>query len=159
MIKRCFSWVIVCAATLTALSAYGQSVGMPLDHAAADHDEGYYQIGPRQAIHFWREGDHFYFGAVGTPQHAQAVPEASHRFSYANGAVTFTFNVGVDGKVSGMTLNQAGRVISAPRIDEAVAKGMPAPGAVDPATAAGPRTWIVMTGAAPKEITARTVGT
>lgn len=94
----------------------------PLDQAAADRDAGYYQIGPQRAVHFWREGDHFYFGAVGSPQRAEATPDASGKFSFGNGAVTFTFNTGADGKTNGVTVNQAGRDILAPRIDEAVAK-------------------------------------
>jgi Tol biopolymer transport system component len=130
----------------------------PLDQAAADRYEGYYLVGPRRAVRFWRESDQFYFGAVGTPQRAQAIPEASDKFSYANGAVTFTFNAGADGKTTGVTINQAGRDITAPRIDEAVAKSFAAPGAAA-AKPRVPRTWTMMTGVTPKEITTPTVGT
>ena len=130
----------------------------PLDLAAADRDEGYYLIGPQRAVRFWREGDHFYFGAVGSPQRAQAVPEATGKFSYANGAVTFSFNTSSDGKTSGVTINQAGREISAPRIDESVAKSFPAPGTVG-AKPPVPRTWSMLAGVTSKELTPATVGT
>ncbi len=130
----------------------------PLDSAAADRDEGYYLIGPQRAVRFWREGDHFYFGAVGSPQRAQATPEASGKFSYANGAVTFSFNTGSDGKTSGVTINQAGRDISAPRIDESVAKSFPPPGTAG-AKPPVPRTWSMLAGVTSKDLTTQTVGT
>lgn len=168
---RCTFWGAFCAFLLSAMEVAAQPAGqpsqppaatgahaaIPLDQAAADRYEGYYLIGPQRAVRFWREGEHFFFGAVGTPQRAEAIPEASDRFSYANGAVTFAFNLGADGKTTGMTINQAGRDISAPRIDEAVAKSLSAPGAA--AKSPVPRTWIMMTGATPKEITTQTVGT
>jgi dipeptidyl aminopeptidase/acylaminoacyl peptidase len=144
------------AVLLRALSAVHAAV--PLDPAAADRYAGYYQVGPQRALRFWREGDHFFVGAVGTPQRAEAIPEAAGKFSFANGAVTFTFNADADGKTTGVTVNQAGRDIAAPRIDEAVAKRFPAPGAAA-ARPPVPRTWTVMTGVTPKEITTRTVGT
>ncbi|HEV2702111.1 MAG TPA: hypothetical protein VGV09_10805 [Steroidobacteraceae bacterium] len=129
-----------------------------LDPAAADRDAGYYQIGPQRALRFWREDDHFYFGAVGTPQRAEAIPDASGKFSYANGAVTFSFNTGADGKTIGLTINQAGRDIAAPRIDEAVAKSFPAPGAAS-AKPPVPRTWPMMAGVTAREITTHAAGT
>jgi Tol biopolymer transport system component len=139
-----------------AISAPG---AISLDQAAADRYEGYYQIGPQRAVHYWREGEHFYFSTVGTPQRAEVVPEAPNRFSYANGAVTFTFNTGADGKVTGMTVHQGGRDIEAPRIDEALAKSFPAPGAAAATKAPIPRTWTMLSDAVPKEITALTAGT
>jgi hypothetical protein len=57
-----------------------------------------------------------------------------------------------------VTINQAGRDITAPRIDEAVAKSFAAPGAAA-AKPRVPRTWTMMTGVTPKEITTPTVGT
>jgi Tol biopolymer transport system component len=139
--------------------ASAATTAVPLDQAAADRDEGYYLIGPQRAARYWREGAHFYFGAVGTPQRAEAIPEGSNRFSYANGAVTFTFNAGEDGKISGVTINQGGRNITAPRIEEAVANSFPAPGAASAAKSPVPRTWTMMTGAVPQQITAHTAGT
>jgi dipeptidyl aminopeptidase/acylaminoacyl peptidase len=164
-------WCVSCILVLVALKAAAQpappppqqpagvpapTTAIPLDQVAADRYEGYYQIGPQRAVRYWREGEHFYFSAVGTSQRAEVIPEASNRFSYANGAVTFTFNTGVQGKVTGMTVHQGGRDIEAPRIDEALAKSFPAPGAVAAAKPPIPRTWTMMTGAVPKEITART---
>jgi Tol biopolymer transport system component len=168
---RCSFWGTSCAFLLFAIEpaarpagqppqqpvATGAHAAIPLDQAAADRYVGYYLVGPQRAVRFWREGEHFLFGAAGTPQRAEAIPEASNKFSYANGVVTFAFNVGADGKTTGVTVNQAGRDISAPRIDEAVAKGLSAPGAA--AKPPVPRTWIMMTGATPKEITTPTVGT
>jgi Tol biopolymer transport system component len=173
MAGNCSFWVASSVVLLFALDAAAQTAGppaqppagaaahpaVPLDPAAADRDEGYYLIGPRRAIRFWRESEHFYFGAVGTPQRAEAVPEASNRYSFANGAITITFNAGTDGKTTGVTINQAGRDIAAPRIEEAVAKSYSAPGAAAAAHPPVPRTWNMMTGAVPREITARTVGT
>jgi Tol biopolymer transport system component len=169
---KCSFWGASWAVLLFALEAKAQTAGqpsqrlegtavhaaVPLDQAAADHYEGYYLIGPQRAVHFWREGDHFYFGAVGTPQRAEALPEASNRFSFANGVITITFNAGADGKTTGVTINQAGRDIAAARIDEAVAKSFPTPGAAAAAKPPVPRTWMMMAGATPKEITPRTVG-
>ena len=141
-----------------SLSLAVEAVAMPLDQAAADRDAGYYQVGPQRAVRFWREGEHFFFGAVGTDQHAEAVPEASGRFSYANGVITFAFNVGADGKITGLTITQAGREIAAPRIDETTAKSFPVPGTASAVKAQMPRTWAVMN-STPKEITAPTSGT
>jgi dipeptidyl aminopeptidase/acylaminoacyl peptidase len=135
------------------------AAAVALDQAAADRDEGYYLLAPQRAVRFWREGDHFYFAAVGTPQRAEARPEAANKFSFANGSITFTFNAGADGKITGLTVNQGGRDIAAPRIEEALAKSFPAPGAVAAATPPVPRTWTMMTGATPQEITAPTPGT
>jgi Tol biopolymer transport system component len=168
---RCAIWGASCAVLMFAMEVAAQPAGqpsqqpaatdaravIPLDQAAADRDEGYYLVGPQRAVRFWREGEHFFFGAVDTPQRAEAVPEASDKFSYANGAVTFVFKVGADGKITGVTVNQGGRDISAARIDAAVAKGFPAPGAGGKPPV--PRTWTMMTRAAPKEITTPTVGT
>jgi dipeptidyl aminopeptidase/acylaminoacyl peptidase len=152
---RCLSWGVSCALLLFAVAA--ASAAVPLDPAAADRDAGYYLVGPRRAVPFWREGEHFYFAAVGTPQRAEAIPEDTDKFSFANGAVTFAFNVGADGKTSGVTVNQAGRDISAPRIDEAVAMSFAAPGAA--AKPPVPRTWSMMTGATTHEITPPIAGT
>jgi dipeptidyl aminopeptidase/acylaminoacyl peptidase len=132
---------------------------IPLDQAAADRYEGYYQVGPQRAVHFWREGNHFYFGAVGTPQRSEAIPEAPDKFSYANGVITFEFNAGADGRITGLTINQAGRRIVAPRIAETVAKGVPAPGTVVAPKRSVPHTWIVMHGLIPKALTGSTAGT
>jgi len=131
----------------------------PLDHASADLDAGYYQIGPQRALHFWREGEHFYFGEIGTAQHAEAIPLGPDRFSYANGMVTFSFNTGADGRISGMTIHQGGRDIEASQIDETLAKSFPSPGAAMAAKPPIPRTWPTMTGVSPSPITAPTPGT
>jgi Tol biopolymer transport system component len=161
-----------CVALLFTLSAIAQPPpspqqfpsssahkAIPLDDTAADSYEGYYQIGPQRAVHYWREGDHFYFGAVGTPQRTETFPETPTRFFFANPAVTFTFNVGADGKVSSLTINQAGREIVAPRIDEALAISFPPAGAAATAKAPVTRTWTVMADVIPKALTAPTVGT
>ena len=142
----------------SSAAAPAAHVAIPLDPAAADRYAGYYQTGPQRAVHYWREGDHFYFGAVGTPQRTETFPESPTRFFFANPAVTFTFNTGADGTVTGLTINQAGRDIAAPRIDEAMTKSFPAPGT----PAAGrpvPRTWTMMSDAMPHEITAPIPGT
>jgi Tol biopolymer transport system component len=173
MKKRHPVWHACCALVLFALEAAArpadlptqqssgpvESAPPPLDRAAADRYEGYYLIGPQRAVHYWREGDHFFFAPVGTPQRLEARPEAVNRFSFANGAVTFTFNAGTDGKITSMTINQGGRDIAAPRIDEAVAKGFPAPGSAAAAKPPVPRTWAMMTDASPKPITTPTPGT
>lgn len=168
--RRCLCWAASCAWLLFAMALAAQPAGQPspqsaapaaragvaLDRAAADRYEGYYQIGPQRAVRFWREGEHFFFGAAGTPQRNEATPEAADKFSFANGLITFAFNVGADGKITGVTVNQAGRDISAPRIDEAVAKGFSARGAV--ARPVVPRTWRMMKGATPKDLTIPTAG-
>jgi dipeptidyl aminopeptidase/acylaminoacyl peptidase len=160
--KHC-SFLGASAAVLwCALQAVAQTptphTAIPLDPAAADRYEGYYQMGPQRAVHFWREGDHFYFGAVGMAQRMEAFPETPTRFFFANPAITFTFNAGTDGKVTGLTINQAGRDIAAPRIEEVLAKSFPAPGSAAAARPAVPRTWPMMAAAAPRQITARTAG-
>jgi len=132
---------------------------IPLDQAAADGFAGYYLIGPQRAVRYWREGEHFYFGAVGTPQRAEATPVASNAFSYANGGVTFTFHAGADGTITSVTINQGGREVSAPRIDESVAMSFSPPSAPASAKSPVPRSWTVMTGLTPQEITPRTTGT
>ncbi|HEY4340354.1 MAG TPA: hypothetical protein VGM97_10455 [Steroidobacteraceae bacterium] len=149
-----------CGALLVlALQITGASMAaVALDQAAADHYEGYYLIGPQRSVHFWREGDHFYFGAVGTPQRAEATPESSNKFSFANGGVLFTFNAGADGKITGMTITQGGRDVAAPRIAEELAKSFPAPGSPAVPKPAVARTWNVMPNAAARDITTRTTG-
>ena len=135
-------------ALLLALPAAAQQqppaahTAIPLDPAAADRFSGYYQVGAGRAVRYWREGDHFYFGAVGTQQKTETFPETPTRFFFANPAVTFTFNTDAQGTVS-LTLNQGGRDIAVPRIDEATAKGFAAPGTPPPPV---PRTWPVMAG-------------
>jgi hypothetical protein len=162
-----------CVFVLFALEAAGQSTAPPpqppagsapsvavaLDQAAADRYAGYYQIGPQRAVHYWRDGAHFVFAPVGAAQGAALTPEAPNRFSYANGAVTFTFNSAPDGKVTGLTIHQGGRDIEAPRIEETVAKSFAAPGTVATAKTPVPRTWTMMAGAVPKQITTRNPGT
>ncbi len=167
--KNYIFWSVPSAVLLFSLSATAQPanpdqpagapphVAIPLDHAAADRYQGYYQGGPHRALHFWREGNHFYFGLVGTPQRTETFPETPTRFFFANPGVTFTFNVGPDGKTTGLTIDAAGRQISAPRITETLAKSFPAPGAAP--TAPVPRTWRAMIGVTPENVTPPTPGT
>jgi Tol biopolymer transport system component len=159
-----FLTVLVCALAVAArLGTAAMPDAVPAAPAvvldeAADRYAGYYQIGPQRAVRYWREGEHFYFGAVGTPQRAEAIPEASNRFSYANGAVVFSFVADADGKVTAVTINQGGREITAPRIEETLAKSLPAPGAVA-ATRPTARTWKAMSGIEIRTLTIQTPGT
>jgi Tol biopolymer transport system component len=148
-----------CALLLFALQCAATSMAaVTLDQAAADRYEGYYLFGPQRSVHFWREGDHFYFGAVGTPQRAAATPEGVNKFSYANGGVLFTFNAGADGKITGLTITQGGREVAAPRIAEELAKSFPAPGSPQTSKPAVARTWSVMPNVSPRDVTTQSVG-
>jgi hypothetical protein len=118
-----------------------------LDPVMADKESGYYQLGPRQVVRYWREGEHFYFGLVGTSQRAEIYALAPNRFVMANGLVRFTFNAGTDGTIASLTVNQAGRDIAATRIDEATARALAAP---LPVVA---RTWPMMTGVVIHDLT------
>lgn len=139
--NRCLAGAMALA-LLAALPAPAQtptpSVAVPLDQKAADTFAGYYQVGPGRAVRYWREGDHFYFGAVGTPQKAETVPMAANKFAFQNGAITFTFAPGMDGKIV-LTLNQAGRDVVMPRITEEAANAMAAAAKAPPPPVA--RTW------------------
>lgn len=120
-----------------------------LDPVMADKESGYYQLGPRQAVRYWREDGHFYFGLVGTPQRTEIYALAPNRFVMANGLVSFTFNAGTDGTIASLTVNQAGRDIAAARIDEAAAKALAA--ASPPPVMA--RTWPMMAGVVLHDLT------
>jgi Tol biopolymer transport system component len=146
-------------ALMIALAARLACAAVPLDEAAADRYAGYYLPGPNRAVRFWREDSHFFFNTVGTEQRAEVTPEAANRFSYANGNVTFSFNAGADGTITGVTVNQAGREIIAPRIDESTAMSFSAPGAGSANRTPVSRSWPVMSGPAPKVLTTPTSGT
>src|SRR4051812_17205722 len=121
---------------------------VPLDAVEADMDAGYYQLGPGRAVRYWREGDHFYFGAVGTTKRSEALYEGANRFFMANG-VTFTFNRGTDDAVASLTVNQGGRDIAAPRITESAAQSLAPP----PPAPVAARTWPVLPGVTIRNLT------
>jgi Tol biopolymer transport system component len=82
---------------------------------------GYYQLGPRGAMRFWREDGKFWFGTVGTPQKQELYSETAERFTVGRVPVTVTFRPGADGAVKEAIINQAGRDVVAPRITEEAA--------------------------------------
>lgn len=128
-------------ALLAALPDPAQTpqAAVPLDQKAADSFAGYYQVNPRGAIRFYREGDHFYFNTVGTAQKAETVPVAANKFTYQNGAVVMTFTPGADGKVSAAVITMGGRDVAAPRITEEAANALVAAAKAPPPPMA--RTW------------------
>jgi Tol biopolymer transport system component len=117
-------------------------VAVPLDQKAADTFAGYYQMGPRAVMRFYREDTHFYFNTVGTPQKAETVPIASNKFAYQGGAVIITFTPGTDGKVNSATVNIGGRDVVAHRVTEEAANAIVAANRAPPVVA---RTWPMMT--------------
>ena len=150
MMKRSISGAVALA--LPALAQLPPPpVAVPLDQKAADSFAGYYQLGPRIAMRFYREDSHFYFTTVGTPQKAQTVPVAVNKFTYQNGAVIITFTPGADGKVNTAAINIAGREITAPRITEDAANALAVAAKAPPPPVA--RTWRVLTGVTPRTLT------
>jgi dipeptidyl aminopeptidase/acylaminoacyl peptidase len=111
----------------------------PLDQKAADSFAGYYQVGPRGAMRFYREDTHFYFNTVGTTQKAETVPLAPNKFAYQNGAVVITFAPAADGKVNSVTVSIGGRDVVMPRITEEAANALAAAAKVPPPPVA--RDW------------------
>ena len=147
--KFVFVLLLYAAPALAQTPPVAPANAIPLDPVMADKDAGYYQLGPHQVVRYWREGGHFYFGLVGTPQRSEIYALAPNRFIMANGLVSFSFNVGVDGAVASLTVNQAGRDIAAARIDEAAAKAL----AAAPPPQVMARTWPMMAGVALHDIT------
>lgn len=134
---------LLCAPVMaqTAAPPAQQHTAVAIDPSSFDRYAGYYQLGAQLAVRLWRENDRYFFGTFGTPQRQELFPESPTQFFLKNVPVTLTFKPEADGKITGMTVNQAGRDIQAPRIDEVVAQSLTAVPAGHPM----PRTWKALT--------------
>lgn len=134
--------MLLCAPAFaqTPAAPQQQHIATTIDPQSFDRFAGYYQLGPRLAVRLWREDDHYFFGTVGTAQRQEIFPENPTQFFLKNVPVTMRFNPDAVGKVAGMIVNQAGRDVSAPRIDEALARKLIAAPAGHPMA----RNWQVL---------------
>jgi Tol biopolymer transport system component len=107
-----------------------------IDPQSFDRYAGYYQLGPKLAVRLWREEGHYFFGTVGTPQKQEIFPESPTSFFLKNAPVTLSFTP--DGAATEMLVNQAGRDIHAPRIEQSAAEALAANAGPAPS---GPRNW------------------
>ena len=141
-IRWAFVALIFCCVPVLAQtpSAPAGHTAVTIDPHDFDRYAGYYRLGPRLVVRLWREGNHFYFGTVGTPQRLELFAESSTQFFLKNLPVVFSFHPAAGGTVTAMTMNQAGRDIQAVRIDEAQAKSIPSAPHGHPM----PRTWPVV---------------
>jgi tricorn protease-like protein len=110
-----------------------------VEAALLDKYAGYYQLGPRGAMRFFREDGKFWFGTVGTPQKQELYSETTERFTVGRVPVTITFKPGADGVVKEAIINQAGRDVVAPRITEEAANALAAAAKAPPPQVA--RDW------------------
>jgi Tol biopolymer transport system component len=126
-----------------------------LDPQVFDRFVGYYQLAPRLILTVTRDGEHFLARVTGQ-QNVEIFPESPTKFFLKVVAAQLSFNLDAGGNVVSATLHQGGQEPTAPRIDEAVAKGIEALAQVPRKIV--PRTWPSLAGIKPRFLTANTTG-
>ena len=99
-----------------------------------------------------REGEHFFIKLTRQPAR-EILAESPTSFFMQGLPVKISFELGPDGKATGLVIHQGGHDGQAPRIDEAAAKAIEA---LPPPTPKGhpmARTWPMMPGIAPRTLT------
>ena len=123
MKRLCFLFLL-----LLCLPAKTQPA-VPLDAAAFDKLTGYYQLPqalrPNTVVTISREGEHFFIQLTRQPAR-EILAESPTSFFMQGLPVKIGFELGPDGKATGLVIHQGGRDGQAPRIDEATAKAIEA---------------------------------
>jgi hypothetical protein len=91
------------------------------DPKALDGYVGAYQLAPNAVLMVTREGDQMYTQLTGQPKF-EIFPKADREFFLKVVDAQLTFDVGVDGKATRVTLHQNGMDLPAPRLNEVEAK-------------------------------------
>lgn len=86
-----------------------------LDAKATEPYLGRYQLAPNVIVDITREGNQLFSQLTGQPK-VEMYPESQNGFFLKLVEAQFTFDVGPDQKVTGLTLHQHGRHLAAPRI-------------------------------------------
>src|SRR5690348_11979055 len=150
MNRLCLLFLLLLSARAAAQPA------VSLDAASFDKLTGYYQLAPALAPNtvatVSREGEHF-FVKLTRQQPREIFAESPTSFFMQGLPVKISFELGPDGKASGLVIHQGGQEGPAARIDEATAKRIEA---LPPPQRHGhmvPRTWAMMPGIAPRTLT------
>jgi Tol biopolymer transport system component len=127
-----------------------------LDAAAFDKLTGYYQLPqalrPNTVVTVSREGEHFFIKLTRQPAR-EILAESPTSFFMQGLPVKISFELGPDGKATGLVIHQGGRDGPSPRIDEAAAKAIEVLPPPKPTGHPMARTWPVMPGIAPRTLT------
>ena len=140
---------------LLPVSAAAQPA-VPLDAATFDKLTGYYQLPqalrPNTVVTLSREGEHFFIQLTRQPAR-EIFAESPTSFFMQGLPVKISFELGPDGKATGLVIHQGGHDGPSPRIDEAAAKVIEALPPPKPKGHPMARTWPVMPGIAPRTLT------
>src|SRR5258708_4724747 len=110
------------------------------------------EIRPNTVVTVSREGEHF-FVKQSRQQATEIFPESPTSFFMRGLAVKISFEMGTDGKATGLVIHQSGSDGRAVRIDEAAAKTIEALPPSQPKRHMVPRTWAMMPGIVPRMLT------
>jgi dipeptidyl aminopeptidase/acylaminoacyl peptidase len=134
----------------------GAQPAVSLDAAAFDKLTGYYQLPqvlrPNTVVTVSREGEHFFMKLTRQSEH-EILAESPTSFFMQGLPVKISFELGPDGKATGLVIHQGGRDGQAPRIDETTAKAIEALPPPKPVGHPMARAWPVMPGIAPRALT------
>jgi dipeptidyl aminopeptidase/acylaminoacyl peptidase len=140
---------------LLPVSAMAQPA-VPLDSAAFDRLTGFYRLPdalrPNTVVMVSREGGHFFVQLTRQPAR-EILAESPTSFFMQGLPVKITFELGPDGKATGLVIHQGGRDGQAPRIDEAAAKAIEALPPPKPKGHPMARTWSIMPAIVPRTLT------
>jgi dipeptidyl aminopeptidase/acylaminoacyl peptidase len=125
------------------------------DAKSFDRYVGYYQLAPRAILTVTREGEHF-FTRLSGQQSIEIFPESATKFFLKVVAAQLSFNLDPSGHIVSVTLHQGGQELTAPRVEEAVAKAIEAQG--PPPRKIVPRTWPSLAGITPRFLTTNSSG-
>jgi hypothetical protein len=96
-----------------------------IDANLLDNYVGYYQLDPYRAFTVTRQGDGLVVEITGQ-DNLPVFPESPQKFFYKEVFAQLSFNVGAQGRATGLVLHQGGLERPAPRIDEAQAQKLAA---------------------------------
>jgi Tol biopolymer transport system component len=141
---------------LLAAPAMAQDA-VPLDAAAFDRLTGYYRVDPalmpNTVVTVSRDGGHFFIKLTRQPAAHEIFASSPTSFFLRGIPVKFDFEIGADGKASGLVIHQSGGDGHATRIGEATARAIEA---LPPPQRHGhmvPKTWVMMPGITPRPLT------
>jgi len=126
------------------------------DPPSFDKFIGYYQmapeIRPNTVVTVSREGEHFFL-KQSRQQATEIFPESPTSFFMRGLPVKISFEMGTNGRATGLLIHESGRDGRASRIDEAAAKAIEALPPPQPKGHMVPRTWTMMHGIVPRMLT------
>jgi Tol biopolymer transport system component len=130
------------------------------DTKAFDKFVGFYHmpanLRPNTVITVTRDGEHFLVQLSRQPAR-EVLPESPTEFFFKGIPAQVSFETDAQGKAASLVLHQAGLDVTAPRIDEAIAKRIEA-APMPPQGHPMPHTWPTLAGIVPRSVTAATGG-